>query len=285
MSGKQDAYDVVTARIVEALEAGVVPWARPWRTLDGYGPTSLGSGKAYRGVNVMTLGVTGMMRGYESQYWTTFRQAKELGGTVRKGEKASPVVFWKIVEKRNEQDEVESRFGFLRYSSVFNVDQCDGITAPVPEPLPEHEPIAEAERIADGMKQRPNVKHSPEDRAYYSPSLDYVHMPLRGSFTSPEGYYATLFHELVHSTGHESRLARKDLVVSAFGDESYAREELVAEIGAAYLCGAAGIEPRVEQSASYIASWLKALSDDRKLVVTAAGQAAKASDWILGREA
>lgn len=276
------AYAAVTDRIVEALEAGVVPWARPWRTLEGYGPTSLGSGKPYRGVNVMTLGVTSILRGYQSQYWCTFRQAKELGGSVRKGEKASPVVFWKWIEKKNDSGDVESRYGFLRYSSVFNVDQCDGVDSPPVEPLAEFDPIDAAERISSTMPARPEVKHSPQDRAYYSPALDYVHMPLRASFESAEAYYAVLFHELAHSTGHESRLNRKNLVVSSFGDESYAREELVAEMAAAYVCGAAGIDPRVDQSASYIASWMRAIKDDARLIVTAAGAAAKASDWILG---
>lgn len=285
MAHKPDAYQIVTDRIVAALEQGIVPWSKPWRAVAGYGPTSLTTGKPYQGANVLTLGVESLLKGYSSQYWTTYKQCAERGGSVRKGEKATPVVFWRIVKKEGKKpDDKPETFAVLRYFSVFNTDQCDGLSVPTVEPLKEFDPIAEAERIADGMPHRPTVKHSPQDRAYYSPLLDYVHMPNRGMFGTAEGYYGTLFHELVHSTGHSSRLNRKGIeAVAPFGSETYAKEELVAELGAAFLCGDAGINPRIPQHASYVASWLAALKDDKRLIVTAASAAGKAASYIAGR--
>jgi len=284
---KQDAYDLVTARVIEALDAGIVPWHRPWKTGPNAGPRSLSTGKPYQGVNVWVLEATAALRGYESRYWTTFKQAQERGGSVRKGEKGTPVVFWKFIEKKDPKNPngKPERIPFLRYFTVFNLDQCDDVPEPTsettfePEPF---EPIEMAEKIAAAMPTRPNVRHG-GDRAFYSPLLDYVQMPLQVQFKSPEHYYGTLFHELVHSTGHSSRLGRKTLIEPApFGSPDYSREELVAEMGAAFLCGAAGIAPNIEHHAGYIASWLKALKDDRKMLVSAAGAAQKAADYVLG---
>ena len=283
---KADAYDLVTARIVEALEAGIVPWHRPWKAgPNGFGPTSLATGKPYQGVNVFTLMATSMLRGYESNYWTTFKQAKDRGGSVRKGEKSTPVVFWKFIEKKNAETGKDEKIPFLRYFHVFNLDQCDGLEEPTVETEFEPEdfdPIETAEAIANGMPHRPTVNHG-GDAAYYSPALDYVQMPLTVQFESPTHYYGTLFHELVHATGHESRLNRKGASSpSRFGSEDYSKEELVAEMGAAFLCGAAGIDVNVQHHAGYIASWLKALNDDRKMIVSAAGAAQKAANYIRG---
>jgi antirestriction protein ArdC len=278
---KKDAYRIVTERIIEALQAGVVPWHRPWRST-GTGPMSMSTGKPYQGVNVWILDATAQLRGYSSPYWITFKQAQERGGNVRKGEKGTPIVFWKFTEKRNEAGEVTDRIPFLRYFTVFNVEQCDGIEAPVTEPLPERDPIETCESLARGYIGGPEVKHG-GDRAYYSPALDYVQMPPLGAFETSEHYYGTLFHELAHSTGHADRLKRKSLVHPApFGSEDYSREELVAEMAAAYLCGIAGIDVNVPHHASYIASWLKALTDDPKLVVQAAANAQKACNLIVG---
>lgn len=279
---KKDPYALVTDRIVEALEAGVVPWHRPWKTLAGGGPTSLSTGKPYRGVNVFTLGATEVLRNYSSSHWTTYRQAQERGGQVRKGEASTPVVFWKAITKRNDDGEVTEKFGFLRYFAVFNVEQCDGIELPPAEPLEpvSFTPIEAAEAIADHMPRRPTVKHG-GDRAYYSPGLDYVQMPERHAFETPAHYYGTLFHELAHSTGHASRLNRELTGLAPFGSEDYSKEELVAEMSAAYLCGAAGIDPLIEHHAGYIASWLRALKNDRKMLVSAAGKAQRAAGYII----
>jgi antirestriction protein ArdC len=284
---KKDAYDLVTARIVEALDAGIVPWHRPWKAGPNSGPISYSTRKPYQGVNVWTLTATAALRDYESRYWVTFNQARESGGSVRKGETGTPVVFWKFIEKKSESGEKIERIPFLRYFTVFNLDQCDDVPEPEtttdfePEPFT---PIEMAEKIAASMPSRPSVRHG-GDRAFYSPALDYVGMPLQVQFESPEHYYGTLFHELVHSTGHESRIGRKTMVEpSPFGSPDYSREELVAEMGAAFLCGAAGIAPNIEHHAGYIASWLRALENDRKMIVTAAGAAQKAADYVLGIE-
>ncbi len=279
----QDSYQLVTDRIVAALDEGIVPWSKPWRAVAGYGPSSLSTGKPYHGVNVMILGSTQVAKGYESNYWTTYKGAQGLGGNVLRGEKATPVVFWKFLDKVNETGEKTGTIPMLRTFSVFNADQCDGVNTPPREETPAFDPIERAEAISTHMPMRPEVKHSPEDRAYYSPNLDYVHLPLPGLFESQEAYYGTMFHELIHATGHSSRLDRAGVEGShSFGSENYAREELVAEIGAAFVCGECDLTPRVEQSASYIAGWLKALKDDRKLIVSASSQATKAANYILG---
>lgn len=283
---KKNGYDLVTARIVEALEAGIVPWHKPWRAFGGDAPQSLSTGKPYQGVNVWTLGATAMLKGYSSPWWVTFKQAKERGGSVRKGEKGTPVVFWKFLEKKDATTgEVTGKIPLLRYFTVFNVDQCDNVPAPAIEALPERDPIEACESIARGYVGGPEVKHG-GNRAYYSPALDYIGMPQIGQFDTSEDYYGTLFHELAHSTGHADRLARKSLIQPTdFGTEDYSKEELVAEMAAAFLCGEAGIEVNVQHHASYIGSWLKSLSNDPKLVVQAAAAASKAASMILGERA
>lgn len=288
---KTDAYQVITDRIVTALESGTVPWQRPWRSVAGVGPTSLSTGKEYRGINSLLLSITAMAQSYQSVFWGTYRQISEMGGQVRRGEHGTQVVLWKPVTKRTEVDGEQKRDDYLviRLYTVFNADQADwaeGSKRPEEPSVPEQlwDPIERAESIANSMPQRPTVKHG-GDRAYYSPALDYVGMPLTSAFPSADGYYATLFHELVHSTGHKSRVGREGIEqIDGFGSERYSREELIAEMGAAYLCGEAGIPPRVEQSAAYIASWLKALKDDKKMIVQAASKAGKAVDFILDRQ-
>lgn len=277
---KQDAYALVTDRILEALEQGIVPWHRPWKVS---GVRSLSTGKAYQGVNVWTLTATAALRGYSSPWWGTYKQIAERGGNVRKGEKATPVVFWKWIEKKNESGEVTDRIPLLRYFSVFNLDQCDGLEAPDADAETlEHDPIEAAERIQAEMQKRPTVQHG-GDSAHYVPALDIVQMPYMRQFDTAEHYYGTLFHELVHATGHSSRLNRKGIEASApFGTPEYSREELIAEMGAAFLCGLSGLEPNIQHHAGYIGSWLKVLQNDRKMVVQAAAAAQKAANYIAG---
>ena len=285
----QKIYDLITDRIIALLEADVIPWRKPWDAA-GNAPRNLTSCKAYRGVNAMLLANLG----FSSPWFATFRQVKSLGGSVKRGAHGFPVVFWKFREDAAEPDgENETgrrdRVPLLRYYTVFNLEQTEGI--PVEE-IPTLEtrrfdPIEACERIVAEMPQRPEIRHTTEARAYYRPSTDTVTMPLRESFHSAAEYFSTLAHELVHSTGAPSRLARKSLEDWApFGTADYSREELVAEMGAGFLCAHAGIaSATLENSAAYIQNWLQVLKDDRRAVIVAAGQAQKAADFILNQSA
>lgn len=273
-----DAYEVVTERILSALENGVVPWRRPWTV---HSPQNAISKRPYRGINVFLLAVTQ----YTDHRWLTFNQAKEIGGNVRRGEKSTPVVLWKWLKKENEETGKVEEVPFLRFYSIFNVEQCEGLNLLAAEnvTLNPVKRIAAAEEIVKGYPNPPRLEYG-GDRACYIPAKDLVRMPSLERFECAERAYSTLFHELGHSTGHANRLNRKNVTESmGFGSETYSREELCAEMSAAFLCNRAGIESdtMTEQSASYIAGWLRALKNDRKLVVTAAAQAQKAVDHIL----
>jgi antirestriction protein ArdC len=283
-----NVYEIITDKIIGQLETGVVPWRKPWVAAGA--PKNLISGKEYRGINTFLLGASK----YVSPNWLTFKQAAELGGNVRKGEKATMIVFWKVSQFRDpdaQEGEISSadKTSFvLRYYNVFNVEQCENLPA---EKIPaietrENEPIAECERIVENMPQRPAIGHA-GSQAFYSPRTDAVNLPPVNLFNSPEEYYATTFHELTHSTGHKSRLGREGIEERAeFGSTRYSKEELIAEMGSAFLCAEAGISARViDNQAAYIQGWLKKLRDDRRCVVIAAAQAQKASDFILNRKA
>ena len=274
--------DIVTQKIIEQLEKGVVPWQKPWQGAGS--PKNLMTKKPYRGVNVFLLG----MVGYESEWWLTFKQVKKLGGSVKAGSKSTLIVFWNVYEKEvidSETGERELRKRWtLRYYNVFNVEQTTGLEYPKPEPR-EFNPIEEAEKILAGYKGRPEVVVG-VDRAYYSPVEDKIGIPRKENFKSDEGYYSTRFHEDAHSTGHKSRLARKEVVeANYFGSEDYSKEELVAELTASMLSAKAGIvDKTIQNSASYIQSWLKALKNDTSLIVSASSKAQKAVDYILGKD-
>ena len=273
---KKDVYQVVTDQIIKLLEQGTVPWRKPWKGVN-HVPRNLMSRKAYRGINLFLLNAAS----YSSPFWLTFRQAQGLGGTIKKGEKSFPVVFWKLLEEEREGE--KHQIPFLRYHPVFNVAQCDGIHVPIPTGIQtDFQPIKQCEEVVSQMPSAPMIQHGGE-QALYSPPLDMVKMPDAPTFESSEAYYTTLFHELVHSTGHGSRLNRKEVTEpNRFGSDPYSREELVAEMGAAFLSGHCGIEDKtLNQSASYIQSWLQRLKDDRRLVVQAAALAQKAADFIL----
>jgi len=275
-------YEIITETILKELENGSIPWHRPW--VCGGAPKNLVSKKEYRGINVFLLGT----QKYSSPYWLTFKQVNQLGGKVKKGEKSTIVVFWKPmeVEKEKEDGEIEMKtIPFLRYYRVFNVDQCEGLKGKVPETEinPDFQPIEACEKTINGMPKKPTIRHQ-EPRAYYNTLGDYVNMPHRTTFEKEEFYYSVLFHELGHSTGHKTRLARKGFDEGAFGTASYSKEELVAEMTAAFLCGYHKIEQQtIKNTAAYIKGWLKKLNDDPKMVVLAAAQAQKAADFILGK--
>jgi antirestriction protein ArdC len=281
-------YELVNSNIVALLESGQLPpWKRSWNAETNI-PRNVVSMRPYSGVNVWLLS-----QKYSSPYWLTFKQAQDKGGHIRKGEKSSMVVFWKFIDKKSDGADGadvsvagNGKVGMLRYYNVFNLDQCEGI----PEP-PKQEthniftPIEKAEQIVSGMPLRPDIRHG-GNKAAYSPMLDYIKMPEKHTFTTPEEYYSTLFHELSHSTGHQNRLNRKSLTeITGFGSHEYSKEEMVSEMSAAFLCAYAGIEQKtLENSAAYLRGWLKSLANDKTMLVMAAAQGQKAADYILNKQ-
>jgi antirestriction protein ArdC len=280
---KDPVYQIITERIISLLEKGTVPWHKPWQG-DSQMPKNLVSRRYYQGINLFLLHAMG----YHSPFWLTFNQVIRLGGHVRKGEHACPVVFWKWLDGEEDKQGEAKRIPFLRYYSVFNVEQCEGLEFQVPEPEQPSRPcnpIEAAQRIVNDMPKRPLIKLG-QTHAFYAPREDMVGMPWAEKFISDEEYYSTLFHELTHSTGHSSRLNRKGITErTGFGTQNYSKEELVAEMGAAFLCGQAIIVHRtIDNSTAYIQGWLKRLKDDVRLVVQAGAQAQKATDFILGKK-
>ena len=279
-----NVYEIITERILGKLEEGTVPWRKPWQGGEVGIPRNLQTGQPYRGINVFLLAAAG----YASPYWLTFRQAKQRGGSVRSGEHGTPVVLWKWHHAREQDAENgrnRRRIPFLRYYTVFNTSQCDALVIPATSMPPQREfsPITRCEEVVAGMPDAPVIE-SGRTRAAYLPARDTVIMPARSAFESAEAYYQTIFHELAHATGHERRLGRPAVTdTAAFGSHAYSREELVAEMGAAFLCGHAGIKAAtLENAASYIDGWLRVLRGDSRMVVQAAAHAQKAADFILG---
>jgi antirestriction protein ArdC len=270
------SYERITERIVSLLEQGTVPWHKPWTVKTGL-PRNLISKKPYRGINVFLL----MAMSYESPHWLTFRQAIQLGGNVKKGEKSCPVVFWKRMKNEDEESDEPKKAPLLRLYHVFNTAQCEGLKD---APGEIQMLVTKPAEIVAGMPQPPVVKHGMA-QAFYSPHEDCVGMPERERFDGEAGYFATLFHELVHATGHEKRLKRASIAErNGFGSDPYCKEELIAELGSAFLCGYAGIVDRtIDNSAAYLEGWLKRFQNDRTLIVSAAAQAQKAADFILSR--
>jgi len=271
------SYDRITERIVNLLSQGTVPWHKPWQVKTGL-PRNLVSQKPYRGINVFLL----MAMNYESPHWLTLRQANLLGGQIKPGEKSCPVVFWKPMPVKDKETGEERKIPFLRLYHVFNVAQCAGLKHLPPAGEAALVQTLPAEIVAR-MPQPPVIKHGMA-MASYSPAEDTVGMPNRERFNAEADYHATLYHELVHSVGHEKRLKRAGIVDrNGYGSEPYGKEELIAELGSAFLCGYTGIVDRtISRSAAYIEGWLKALKQDKTLIVHAAAQAQKAADYILG---
>ena len=269
------SYERITERIVALLEQGTIPWQKPWKVNTGL-PRNLVSKKPYRGINVFLL----MAMSYESPHWLTFRQAIQLGGNVKKGEKSCPVVFWKQMKIEGKESGEPRKVPLLRLYHVFNAAQCEGLKD-APEEIPM--PVTKPAEIVAKMPQPPVVKHGMA-KAFYSPTDDCIGMPEPERFESEASYFAALFHELVHATGHETRLNRATLTEKAgFGSNPYCKEELIAEMGAAFLCGQAEIAERtIDNSAAYLNGWLEQLRNDKTLIVQAAAQAQKAADFILG---
>ena len=276
---KINAYQVITDRIIGLLKSGTVPWHKPWK---GGGPVkNLVSKRAYRGINQFLLGCSD----YASPFWLTFNQAKKLGGSVKKGEKSTPVVFWKLLETEDQEAGEKKEIPVLRYYRVFNIEQTEGIEGPEPEAQEQREftPIERCEQVMKNMPNPPRVQYK-KQAAWYRPSDDLINLPKPESFESESEFYCTWFHEAAHSSGAKHRLNRPSLIdMCPFGSTNYSKEELVAEMTAAFLCGETGIENQtIDNSAAYINGWLKKLRNDEKLVIHAAAQAQKAVDYILG---
>ena len=277
---KFNIYEEITNRIIEQLENGVVPWHKPW--------TGVMSG-AYNRISKKPYSLLNQMLLKHDGEYATFKQWSDIGGKIKKGEKSEIVVFWKILEteEKNKDGKVEKKsIPLLRYIHVFHVSQIDGVE-PKTIKLVEHNPIEEAEKIKSGYVERESIiiDELVTDRAFYSPVRDYIQVPCKEQYKDISEFYATLFHEMVHSTGHRDRLKRLDcgMQLASFGSQDYSKEELVAEIGSAFLMNHAGIEtPKTfKNSAAYIKSWLEVLKNDNKFIVSASSKAEKAMKYIL----
>lgn len=274
------AYDTITNKIVQAIEAGVATgsgYKMPWHSAGGR-PVNVSTGRQYRGVNTLMLWSEAQARSFRSSKWGTFKQWQAAGGQVQKSAKASLVVFWKDLpagKKDSDEEERGKRF-VLKTSWAFNADQVEGYYDPAAVEQPAHEPCA-AEKLvaAAGVKVRLTGS-----KAFYHPRLDYVQLPPLADFKSVAGFQSVLLHEAAHWTGHQSRLARE--FGQRFGDNAYAFEELVAELPAAFLCADLGVsnEPRIDH-AEYVANWLQVLKNDTRAIFAASSAAAKAADFLL----
>jgi antirestriction protein ArdC len=279
----RDIYESITARFIEQLKRGTVPWQKPW-----FAVQNIVSRKPYRGINALLLGSTD----YQSPFWMSFRQALDLGGHVKKGEKSTPVIYYKILEKRDEagkimlrEDGRPARIPFVRWANVFNLDQTEGIQAAAITANQDMSPPRErAAAIVDNARLCPI--HHAGFAAFYSPTDDVIRIPAPSTFHSQEDFFHTVYHELTHAS-HSTRLDREGITQQArFGSEKYSKEELIAELGGAFLSNEAGIldSVRFENSAAYLGSWINKLENDPKLIVSAASQAQKATDFVLGIE-
>lgn len=278
-------YEMVTDRIIEQLESGIIPWEKPWTGIRA-GAFNRVSKKSYSLLNQMILK-------HEGEY-ATFKQWQDLGGHIRKGEKSEIIVFWKVLPVEEEQEDgtkTVKQIPLLKYINVFHISQVEGVEPLPQEELNDIEPIEQAENVLKGYWTREHIKveHVAGNKAYYSPALDMIHLPLFEQFTNAEEYYSTAFHESVHSTMKGTRCNRekeREGKIAAFGSEEYSKEELVAEIGSANLLNIIGIETRktFRNNAAYIQNWLSVLKNDVKFIVSAAGKAEKAVNYILNAE-
>lgn len=287
---KRDLYKEVTDTIIAALESGTPPWVKPWGNQGATGlPVNAATGREYSGVNPLLLWARGLTEGYSTDRWLTFKQAQRVGGTVNKGAKGQMVVFFRpltFTTTADDGSEETRSFPMIKHFTVFNTDQCTGLPDRCLGESPDTPELSEAERIEGAEQFFSAVGADVRDgrgKAFYKPSQDWIGMPTFGSFVDPARYYATLAHEHTHWTGSESRLKRD--LSGRFGSSSYAMEELVAELGAAYLCADLGIEAVDRSSmadhASYLDSWLAVLKKDSRAIFTAASAAKKAHAYLV----
>jgi antirestriction protein ArdC len=286
MADKFDLYAHVTDSIIGSIEAGTPAWRKPWTGDKGGAPFPLRSnGEPYSGINVLMLWLAADANGYRAACWFTYKQAQEAGGQVRKGETSSTVVKYGTFEREDAETGEERRLPYLKAYRVFNAEQIEGLPAdyygspaePARDLGTEADPALDAFFAATGIE----VRTSDDPRAYYDPAADFIHMPPIASFHDATGFYGVLAHEACHATGHKSRLDR----FSRFNDrKAYAFEELIAEIGNCMTCARLGLTPDFAQSGAYVQSWLRALKDDKRLILKAASEAQKAAEWLMKGE-
>jgi antirestriction protein ArdC len=277
-----DITQQVTDRIIAELEAGAAPWVKPWRA-DSSADKSIVTGKAYQGVNRLLLGMSSMAQGFGSPYWATFKQWSDRGASIRKGSKGTQIIFYSPISRTIKDqvtgEEEDVSYAVLKSFYVFNSEQVDGAEVPAPAAAPDQFQIdAAAEAFIVGTGAR--ISHG-GDAAFYAPGPDRIQLPHKAAFQDAASYYATAFHELAHWTGHDSRLDRK--LSGKFASPSYAFEELVAELSAAFLCQDHGISGELRH-AGYIGSWLKACREDKRAIFRAAALAQKASDFLHAQQ-
>jgi len=272
--------EMITDKIIKKLEQGVIAWRKTWIIAR---PQNFVTKKVYRGINILLLN----MAEFGCPFWASFKQIQDLGGRVKKGEKSTMVIYWQILKKQEtvrtedgKKENLTRTIPLLRYYRVFNLEQTEGIKYEVEKKT--FNKIEKCEEVINGYKDRPELKHN-TIQAYYTPLLDYISIPNKKQFETEEGFYATLFHEYIHSTGAKHRLNRKTVSqASFFGSENYSKEELVAELGASFLSAITGIEQKtIDNSASYIQNWLQQLRNDKSMIIYASAQANKAVDYIL----
>jgi antirestriction protein ArdC len=288
MRSQPDVYEKITTSIIEAIEAGCDKFQMPWHTF-GAVPSNANNKRRYRGINVLVLWAAAAQRGYRTQLWATYQQWRELGAQVRQSEKSTAVVFWKFYGEDGEMESAEpdeksaessGKRCFARAYHVFNADQVDGFTLPEIPTLPEAKRIEQAEAF---FRQTGINIVETGMRAFYDPQADEIHMPPFALFKKADFFYSTLAHEAIHATGAGSRCNRQ--LGNRFGSELYAAEELVAELGSAFLSAELQLEtePRTD-NAPYIENWLKVLKSDKRAIFTAAGKAQQAVDWLLNQQ-
>ncbi|HWR53976.1 MAG TPA: zincin-like metallopeptidase domain-containing protein [Bryobacteraceae bacterium] len=284
---RKDVYTRVTERIISDLEQGIRTWLKPWHVEHTAGRITKPlrhNGTPYRGMNILLLWGEAMAKGYAAPIWMTYKQAQELKGNVRKGEHGSLVVYANSITKTETNDQgedTEREIPFMKGYTVFNVEQVDGLPqhyyAQPENPLPLSERIENADRF---MTHTGAIIHYGGNRAFYAPSRDIVQLPPFEAFRDKESFYATVCHEMTHWTSHKTRLDR-DFSAKRFGDSGYAREELVAELGAAFLCAELGITPEVRSDhADYLGHWLTVLKEDKRAIFSAAAHAQRAADYL-----
>lgn len=276
-------YEIITKKITDQLEKGIIPWSKPWTTTT---PKNFITKKPYRGFNQVLL----HMQEYTSPYYLTYNQCNSIQQHIKKGEHGLPIIYWKPTEypeldKNNKQildnnnKPQMKKTLILKYYTVFNTEQT---TLKIDTEKLDFNPIDKAEEIINNYQDKPHIEHTRE-RACYSPNLDTIYMPKKEKFHTTEAYYSTIYHEMIHSTGHQTRLNRTGFnTPEQFGSESYSKEELIAELGACFLCGISQIENKtINNSTAYIQNWLKNLKNDKTLILKSANSAQKATDYIL----